>query len=307
MNKLENTPGNEWLFPAGRSLIMGFVIFFLCMFLSQVVIQGIAWLCVGDRASAVMSGQELTGGFDLGVFRILSGLGNFLSWGVAGIIWAALNGKMLSQMRINQRPSLLHLLVPALAMMVSIPAMQALLLTPQSFELGGMHGLEKWAEAEEASRVGAIKTLLNSKSVGVLFANLIVIALIPAIAEEIFFRAGLQRNLERVLPAHAAVWVGAALFSALHFQFLGFLPRLILGAALGYSFQRSGSLWVSITAHFAFNGMTLFIGFLAVRGALPLDMMEPEYQFPLWAVMASAVCAAGLLVAGLWKKKAVSA
>lgn len=85
-------------------------------------------------------------------------------------------------------------------------------------------------------------------------ATLVVVALLPAIFEEWAFRGIIQPLAAKwTNNVHAGVWMAAFLFSAVHLQFHGFLPRMILGAGLGYLAVYSGSLWPSIAAHFFNN------------------------------------------------------
>ena len=56
---------------------------------------------------------------------------------------------------------------------------------------------------------------------------------------------------------HLSIWLTALVFSAVHMQFLGFFPRLILGAVLGYMLVWSGSLWLPIVAHFTNNAFAV--------------------------------------------------
>ena len=85
-------------------------------------------------------------------------------------------------------------------------------------------------------------------------ATLITVAFLPAICEEFAFRGIIQPLTARwTNNIHAGVWMGAFLFSAIHIQFHGFLPRMIIGAGLGYLVVYSGSLWPAIAAHFFNN------------------------------------------------------
>jgi membrane protease YdiL (CAAX protease family) len=282
-------------------LLVGVFVLVLGIFVGSGLVQLMATMLLGDRSAAVMAGGSGLSGYELGVFRLLSGLGNFFGWGLPGLFWALLAGRQLPRLGLNVRPSPRTLLFTGLAMVMALPIMQALMLSPKVFSFGSWTALSEWIEREEVSRYGTIKMLIATPAVGDLLFNLLVIALIPAFSEELFFRGGLQRTLGRMMPAHAAVWVSALLFSALHFQFLGFLPRVLLGAALGYAYQRSGSLWVSIGAHFIYNGLNLVIGFLAVRGVFPIELVEPDFQFPWWMVISSAVMAVATLWLG-WRR-----
>jgi len=87
------------------------------------------------------------------------------------------------------------------------------------------------------------------------------IAIIPAVCEELVFRGVLMPLLAKITRnVHASIWITAFLFSLIHVQFYGFLPRMIMGALLGYMVIWSGSLWTSIAAHFV-NNATAFIMF----------------------------------------------
>jgi membrane protease YdiL (CAAX protease family) len=87
------------------------------------------------------------------------------------------------------------------------------------------------------------------------------IAIIPALCEELVFRGVMMPLLAKMTRnIHAAVWITAFLFSLIHMQFYGFLPRMIMGALLGYFVVWSGSLWASILAHFI-NNASAFLMF----------------------------------------------
>ncbi len=101
------------------------------------------------------------------------------------------------------------------------------------------------------------KMLLSDMSFGRLIANLLVIALIPAFVEEFLFRGWLQRRLEMKVNYHAAVWVTAIVFSLVHLQMSGCIPRMLLGAMLGYSYHYTKTLWGSVLMHFVNNAFAV--------------------------------------------------
>jgi membrane protease YdiL (CAAX protease family) len=107
---------------------------------------------------------------------------------------------------------------------------------------------------DEAMKM-TIAFLQMNNPVDLLF-NLVMVAVLPAIGEEMLFRGCLQRVFYRLFNnPHAAIWVAAALFSFIHFQFYGFLPRMVIGAVLGYLYYFSGNLWYPIIGHFLNNGI----------------------------------------------------
>ena len=107
-----------------------------------------------------------------------------------------------------------------------------------------------------------VESFLKMNHLGDLLFNLLVIAIVPAIGEELLFRGYLQQSFSKWLSnPHVAIIVTAVLFSAIHLHFQGFLPRFILGVLLGYLFYWSGSLWLPILAHFANNAQAVIISY----------------------------------------------
>ncbi len=118
--------------------------------------------------------------------------------------------------------------------------------------------LPEWADSMEGKAAGMIKGLLVMNSPGEFILTLVVVAVLPAIGEELVFRGVIQQQLEIATRQPAwSVWIAAFIFSAFHLQFAGFLPRLLLGAGLGYLYLWTRSLWIPIAAHFFINGMQI--------------------------------------------------
>jgi membrane protease YdiL (CAAX protease family) len=116
------------------------------------------------------------------------------------------------------------------------------------------------------------QAFLKVSTWGGLMANMFVIAILPAIGEELAFRGVLQRiffGWSR--NRHVAIMVTAAIFSLMHFQFYGFVPRFLMGVAMGYMLDWSGSIWVPVLAHFFNNGTSVLLSFLKERNALGFD------------------------------------
>ena len=131
-----------------------------------------------------------------------------------------------------------------------------------------------------------------------------MIALLPAVGEELIFRGIIQRILKNLFRSgHLSVWVTAFVFSAIHFQFYGFLPRFILGLVFGYLFLWSETLWLPVIAHFINNGVLLLLVYFQnpeisyIRNDLPL----PEQIAPLTVSVLI-----GSLILNYFRKKAAS-
>lgn len=151
-------------------------------------------------------------------------------------------------------------IIGALVMILAIPFVQWL------GELNrGVHfptGIENWMKAKEDEANKTVRGLLSQHSVKDLIINLICIAGLAAIGEELIFRGMIQRLFIKLFKSH---WPGiimtAFLFSAIHLQFYGFLPRFILGILLGITYWYSGSLWTAILAHFVYDALLITLAY----------------------------------------------
>jgi membrane protease YdiL (CAAX protease family) len=119
-----------------------------------------------------------------------------------------------------------------------------------------MKAVESWLRASEDAAAAVTDRILNSNNI---FLSILLVGALTGLSEEVLFRGGLQRILAtRPMNIHIAIWISAFIFSAIHFQFFGFFPRLIIGAFLGYLAYWSGSLWIAVIAH-AVNNSTVII------------------------------------------------
>ena len=133
-----------------------------------------------------------------------------------------------------------------------------------------LSGVEKWMVEHEDKANGILDLLVPSDTVNVMILNLFMIAVLPAFAEEMIFRGVFQRIFSNLFKSgHIAIWITAFIFSAIHFQFYGFIPRFILGLVFGYLFLWSGTLWLPIIAHFVNNAVPVVYTF--AQGAEKLN------------------------------------
>ncbi|MBE50627.1 MAG: hypothetical protein CMP51_02930 [Flavobacteriales bacterium] len=128
-----------------------------------------------------------------------------------------------------------------------------------------------------------IQNLLNQEGYHNLTINIVLLAILPAIGEELFFRGIIQKKLTYIIiNPHLAILITSIVFSAIHLQFFGFLPRLILGLALGYFFYYSKNLWMPILAHFTHNALSVFALFFTKHelSETPLELNEDNINLP---------------------------
>lgn len=133
--------------------------------------------------------------------------------------------------------------------------------------------LEEIIQSAEQQAELLTEALLKDVSPLALGVNLTLIAVVPAIGEELMFRGAIQRILSQwTRNHHLGIWISAFLFSAIHFQFYGFLPRMALGALFGYMLVWSGSIWLPILAHFINNASAITIHYLIATNVVSADI-----------------------------------
>ncbi len=164
-------------------------------------------------------------------------------------------------------------------------------------ELNRAIPLPEWMSGLEADASRQMQAFLKADGMGDVLINVLVIALLPAICEEICFRGALQRIMIH-LARHP--WIGivvtSILFSAFHLQFQGFLPRMFLGMLLGAIYWYSGSLWPSIAAHFVTNAVQV------VAVSYAPEYIDKNPSVPLLAALVSGLGVVGIL----WYLRSIS-
>lgn len=140
----------------------------------------------------------------------------------------------------------------AAVLIVSAPAMNRIIEWNSTLPLPD--GIDAWLKAMEDTASATVSVLQGGHTVMDLVMSVLIIGIAAGFSEELFFRATFQRLLVtgRVNP-HMAIWIVAVVFSALHLQFFGFVPRMLLGAFFGYLLLWSGSVWLPIIIHILNN------------------------------------------------------
>ena len=163
-------------------------------------------------------------------------------------------------------------------MLVALPAINLTSHWNQQMVLPDwLSGVEEWMKNKEAEAEWLTKQFMSVTTVSGLLVNLFLMAVLPALSEEITFRGVLQRLLNFQLStfnSHLAIWLTAIIFSAIHMQFYGFVPRMLMGALFGYMLVWTGSLWVPMLMHFVNNGMAVLLYFMANRAHWDMDKVD---------------------------------
>jgi len=147
-------------------------------------------------------------------------------------------------------------------MISAIPLINCLVAWNESIRLPEcLSGLEQMMQQMEHQAELILQGFMTYKDGAwwVLLLNLVVLAILPGIGEELTFRGVLQSFFHN---RHTAVWVTAFIFSFMHFQFYGFIPRMLMGALLGYALVWSGRIGYSIIMHATNNAMSVLVFYL---------------------------------------------
>jgi uncharacterized protein len=143
--------------------------------------------------------------------------------------------------------------------------------------------LRAYFDGKEAAYEAQVKTMLDVGSTEGLLLSLLLIAFLPAMVEEFFFRGALQGMLARWWhKPWVAITVTSVIFSAIHLSWYGFLPRVMLGMVLGAVFYITGNLWYSVLMHFVNNAAAVLFLYAQQQQGKPVDMANTTV-FPVWA------------------------
>lgn len=154
-----------------------------------------------------------------------------------------------------------------------------------------MSGLEEDLLAMEEQLAEMTEAYTTFNSFGSFLLGFVVIAILPGIGEEIMFRGVLQNSLHKYSGnKHIAIWVTGFLFAAIHLQFYGLVPRMMLGVLFGYLYVWSGNLWLPIISHITNNGLAVILVYQNQISDTPIDIDDTESVPVVWTVIGLVVC-----------------
>jgi len=203
--------------------------------------------------------------------QVIQSIGLFI---IPSILLALLFGDSISgYLKLDKKPYQTSIILAILIVFISSPfinfvgEINSKMTFPPAFS-----SIEHWMRESEDTAENLTKLFLKTDTIWGLLFNILMIGIIPAIGEELLFRGVIQRIFsEWTKSAHWGIWISAILFSALHFQFYGFVPRVILGAIFGYLLIWSGNLWLPVLAHFINNTVAVIAYYLYGEGVLSVD------------------------------------
>lgn len=225
----------------------------------------------------------------LNAFLFVQGISSLGMFMLTAMMFSVLeSGEFKNHLRLTVAPSFKFLTIAVVAILVAqffidslVKVTQMLPTTPELNEMERQ--MEKLTDA-----------MMNFTGIGHLIAVSLVVAVVPAIGEEFFFRGLILGDLlkAKVRPAVAIASTGL-LFALVHGQYHNILAIWVLGSFLGYLYYVSGSLWLPIAAHFTNNFLSVLLKYLYNTGKISDELANAEA--PLYLTLIAVVVFAGLV------------
>lgn len=237
---------------------------------SQRVIMFISVSMIGLFIAAVLSTIIMMRGQTATTLRVATLINDIIMFVMPPVICAVIYSyRPAEYLRVASAPGLTPLILAVGTMICSIPMMNMIIEWNEGLSLpSSLAAMESWMREAEQRAGDTVNTLMGGSSAGSLILSILIVGVLAGFSEELFFRGGIQRLLVsgRVNP-HVAIWVTAFLFSAIHLQFFGFFPRLLLGAFFGYLLYWTKNLWVPIVCHIFNNSIVATVTWMIARGS----------------------------------------
>jgi len=205
-------------------------------------------------------------------YQLINQIGVFF---IPVIIFALFVSRSVSRyFSLDQPPNTTNLLIMGVVVFTMLPFVNFLGELNQGMQMpDSLKWVEEWMREMEDQAALITDAFLRTSSIGGLMVNLLIVALVPAIGEELLFRGALLKLFAQITRnIHLSVLITSLLFAAIHIQFYGFLPRFFIGMMLGYAYVITGSLWVPMAMHFINNGASVMIYYLHFNGYIKVSM-----------------------------------
>ena len=297
---LENTstPGKAVLFFITRLFILAGMVLFFSSLSYLIGVYGCKMLFGYD----FLANPELMNDYETNpyILRALKIIQVIISIGAMLIpAWffpRAIEQNTRQFLQLTAKPSLLFWVCALLMILVNIPLISWLVEVNAQFKLPeSLSALEAQLKSSEELADRMTKAFISGTTSTDLWINLFVVALVPAIAEELLFRGALQRFITYCFGnVHAAILSAAIIFSAFHGQIYGFLPRMVLGMLLGYIVAYSGSLWPAVLVHFMNNSISVLIVHYKLDQSA-WGIFNESYHFSVYTILVSTMACVSLI------------
>lgn len=227
--------------------IFGQIALFIGIMLLTTTLMIAVWYFIFGNSQSLWS---------LKIMQMLQTIGTFM---LPCFIFAYLISDQPAQyLHLNKSPQIVSYLLAISLIIAAQPGINLLSWINEQLSLPEfLQPLEQLMKSQEEAAAQLTERFIKADNWYILLFNIFFIALLPAFSEELCFRGVIQNIISKY--HHVAIWVSAFIFSAIHFQFYGFLPRLLLGATFGYMLYWSDSIWLSAAAHFTNNAAAVIL------------------------------------------------
>ncbi len=280
--------------------------FLLVMMITSILAIGLWGICGGNQSTE-----------SLKLLQFLQTIGVFLlPCFIMAYLWSA---KPLQYLHLTTTPKWQIALLTVAMMIIALPAINLLGYWNQQLSLPEfLRPLEEIMKQQEEAAAQLTERFIKADNVGILLLNLLLMAVLPAFSEELCFRGILMNlfmrtkdkgqktkdeNAERLTAngsrrtTHTAIWATAIIFSFIHFQFYGFIPRMLMGALFGYLLIWSGSIWLPMIAHFTNNVLAVILyNIYYTQGLDPTTADTFGTGNTLWVGIVSCILLVGCIV-----------
>ena len=195
-------------------------------------------------------------------FMVIQGISNFLLFGGSAILllYVFLKKKISWLNRSEQPLKFIDVLVPFIIFFAGFAFFEYIIEWNKQVDFPT--SIAEWAMKKEKEAEKYTQYMLQFSSVGEMLLGVLIIGGLVAVAEELFFRGIIQNFLFAwIKNIHVAIFLTGIIFSAVHFQFYGFLPRLVLSILISYIYFISGKIWLPMLLHFINNGTTVIANY----------------------------------------------
>jgi len=268
-----------------------FLIWMGCFLFFTLLSAGILLGFFGQGMFEAVASAEQVSRENLNMVRFLQIIHSIGIFGVPPVVFLLINTPPdWTFFRVQKIPPLNLTVLTVVIITASAPVILWALDVNQGMHLPeAFRGLEKYMRDLEEKNQRLLQSMLVMPTVSDFLLNFLMIAIVPAVVEELLFRGTLQQLLHKALGnVHTAIIITGMFFSFIHFQFYGFLPRMMLGVLFGYLFFWSRNLWIPIIAHLLNNGVQVFLLYLFQRGTISINIDEMA-GFPPVVTMISTV------------------
>ncbi len=263
----DRTPYKKFLILVGIALISA-VLFSTIGGLLAALITGIPVMSDPKALSDTANPAVIE---SLKIIQLVSAIGTFLFPPIIAAWLFSTNVK--EYLGVVKKPTSQQIILVGILLIVAIPFINWMMMANSLMEMpASMKGIEGWMKEMEDNAGRITNLLIKTNSIGGLLFNIFLMAVIPALGEEFLFRGVIQKLFKDLSGnIHAGIILSAILFSAMHMQFYGFLPRFALGVMLGYMMYWSGSLWLPVIAHFINNFLAVITTWAVANEGLKIN------------------------------------